>query len=343
MIHIGIIGCGKIAQTRHLPEYAANKDVVIDGIFDMNTERAKTIADVYNTRAFASWEELLAYSSIDAVSICTANTTHSALTIAALSAQKHVLCEKPMGITLDECEAMVKTAKDNKRFLMIGHNQRLTRTHQKAKELLLQGIIGNLCTFSTSFRHSGPETWTIDPGQIWFFDKQKASMGVMADLGIHKTDIIQYLTGQHITQVTAQLCTLDKKKADDSFIEVDDNAFCIYKLENGITGTMAASWSCYGPEDNSTVLYGTEGVMYLYTNPAHSLIIERKNGERILYTLDKIQTNETQTKSGVIDTWLNCLRKNIPPEISGEEVLHSMRAVFAATTSAQTGTTINIL
>ena len=62
-----------------------------------------------------------------------------------------------------------------------------------------------------------------------------------------------------------------------------------------------------------------------------------------LYTLDKIQTNETQTKSGVIDTWLNCLRKNIPPEISGEEVLHSMRAFFAAATSAQTGITINIL
>ena len=342
MIHVGIIGCGKIAQTRHLPEYAANKDVVIAGVYDINTERAEETAVLYNTKCFASWEQLLADSSIDAVSICTANSTHSSLAISALSAGKHVLCEKPMGVTLEECENMVKAAKRNDRFLMIGHNQRLTKTHQKAKELLCQGAIGKILTFTTSFRHSGPEHWTIDPGQVWFFEKQKASMGAMADLGIHKTDLIQYLTGQRITQVTAQIGTLDKKKSDGTYIEVDDNAFCIYKLEHGAAGTMTASWSCYGPEENATVLYGSEGIMYLYTNPVCSLIIERKNGERTLYELDQMQTNDSQTKSGVIDAWIDCLKENKPPAISGEEILHSMRAVFAAIESAKTGTTVKI-
>lgn len=342
MIHVGIIGCGKIAQTRHLPEYAANKDAVIDGVYDINTKRAEETAELYNTKCFASWKQLLEDPSIEAVSICTANSTHSTLTISALSAGKHVLCEKPMGITLEECENMVAAAKRNNRFLMIGHNQRLTRTHQKAKELLCKGTIGEIRTFSTSFRHSGPENWTIDPGQVWFFDKEKASMGVMADLGIHKTDLIQFLTGQRISQVTAQIGTLDKRKPDGSYIEVDDNAFCIYGLENGAVGTMTASWSCYGPEENATVLYGTEGVMYLYTNPACSLIIEKKDGERILYELDQIQTNDSQTRSGVIDVWIECLKRNNPPAMSGEEILHSMRAVFAAIESAETGNTVKI-
>ena len=94
-------------------------------------------------------------------------------------------------------------------------------------------------------------------------------------------------------------------------------------MENGCIGTMTASWTCYGAEDNSTILYGTKGVMKIYSDPAHSIVVELKGGEKICYDLDKIQTNDNQTKSGVIDLFMDCLVHNTPPEISGEEALAS--------------------
>lgn len=95
------------------------------------------------------------------------------------------------------------------------------------------------------------------------------------------------------------------------------------------------------PEDipfaEATVLYGTEGVMHIYENPEFSIVLEKKTGERILYAVDQIQTNDCQTKSGVIDLWVDCLANQTPPEISGEEAIHAMKAVFAAVESAESG------
>ena len=196
MFKVGIIGCGKIAQIRHIPEYAANPEVELAGFYDINTERTKELAEKYNGTAYSSYQELLEDETIDAVSICSANQTHATITIDALRAGKHVLCEKPMAITLEECEEMVQAARETGKFLMIGHNQRLAKAHAKAKELLNEGIIGDIISFRTTFGHSGPETWSIDPGKnVWFFDKKLARLGAMGDLGIHKTDLIQFLTG----------------------------------------------------------------------------------------------------------------------------------------------------
>lgn len=343
MFRIGVIGCGKIAQVRHLPEYAANPEAEIAGLYDLNQERAEELANEYGAKAYATYEEMLADDTIDAVSVCVANHVHAEITIAALKAGKHVLCEKPMAMTLKECEDMVAAAKENDRFLMVGHNQRLAKAHAKARKLVEQGAIGEIVTFKTSFAHSGPETWSVDPGKnVWFFDKKKAVMGAMADLGIHKTDLIQFLTGQRVIATTAFLGTLDKKDASGNFIGVDDNAICIYQMSGGAVGTMSASWTSYGAEDNSTILYGTKGVMKIYSDPAYSIILETSDGERVYYDIDKIQTNDNQTASGVIDLFIQCLSTNTPPEISGEEALSAMKAVFASVESAETGRTVRI-
>ena len=343
MFKIGIIGCGKIAQVRHIPEYAENPNAELAGFYDLNTERAQSLAQQYNAKAYDSVEAMLADPQIDAVSVCTANHSHAEITIAALKAGKHVLCEKPMAVHLDECEQMVQAAKQAGRYLMIGHNQRLAKAHAKAKQLLEQGEIGRLITFRTTFGHGGPETWSVDPGQnVWFFDRSKAVMGAMADLGIHKTDLIQFLCGSHVTAVTARLLTLDKKYADGTPIGVDDNAFCIYEMENGVVGTMTASWTYYGAEDNSTILYGTDGIMRIYDDPAHSIVVKKKNGECYQYDVEAIQTNDNQTKSGVIDLWMDCLSQGKEPEISGENALYAMRAVFGAVQSSETGARVEV-
>ena len=292
---------------------------------------------------YSSYEELLADPSIDAVSVCVANNAHAKITIEALHAGKHVLCEKPMAMDLASCEAMVAAAKETGKYLMIGHNQRLAKAHARARQLVAEGVIGDIVTFKSNFAHGGPETWSVDPGKnVWFFDKQKASLGAMADLGIHKTDLIQFLTGVRVAEVMAFLGTLDKRDASGSLIGVDDNAICIYRMENGIMGTMTASWTCYGNEDNSTILYGTKGVMKIYCDKDHSIVLEMRNGERIYYDIDQIQTNDNQTKSGVIDMFMDCLVNDRAPEISGEEALSAMKAVFAAVESAKTGKSVKV-
>lgn len=342
MIKVGLIGCGKIGQVRHLPEYAANPHCTIAALYDVNMERAQALAEQYGATAYPSVEALLA-SDIDAVSICSSNNTHAELTVKALRAGKHVLCEKPMATTQAECEAMVQAAREAGKRLMIGHNQRLAGAHMKAKELIEAGEIGKVLTFKTAFCHGGPETWSIDPGlNTWFFDKKRAAMGAMADLGVHKTDLIQFLTGQKIIEVSAKLCVLDKKFADGTPITVDDNAFCIYRMDGGAMGTMTVSWTDYGAEDNSTVLWGTEGVLRIYDHPEHTLVLTRKGGETVYYDVDQIQTNDNQTASGVIDMFVNAVLDENAPYITGESALAAMRAVFAAIESSEKGCAVRV-
>lgn len=342
-VKVGVIGCGKIAQVRHIPEYVTNPDVCLYGLFDINKERAAELAEKYDCRAYDSYEALLADPEIDAVSVCVANNAHAEISIAAMKAGKHVLCEKPMAVTLEECEEMVKTAKETGKYLMIGQNQRLAKAHMKAKQLIAEGAIGKVLTFRTIFGHGGPETWSVDPGKnTWFFDKTKAAMGAMADLGIHKTDLIQYITGEKVVETKAVLGTLDKKYANGELIGVDDNAICIYTLESGAIGTMTASWTYYAAEDNTTVIYGTKGMLRLYDDPKYSVQLFTANGEKVMYEIDQIQTNDNQTKSGIIDLFVESLVEDKEPEISGESVLSAMRAVFGSIESSEIGKSVKV-
>ena len=342
MIQVGVIGCGKIAQTRHLPEYADHAQVNIAAVYDLDFERAKGVAKTYGARACASVEELLADKHIEAVSVCVANASHFEVSAAAMRAGKHVLCEKPMAVTLEQCEEMVRISEETGRYLMIGHNQRLTKTHLRAKELVSQGEIGKVLSFRTTFGHSGPESWMIDRNNNWFFDKSRAQFGALADLGVHKTDLIQFLTGKRIRKVTAKLNTLHKTDDAGKKLDVDDHAVCIYEMEDGIVGTMTAGWTYYGREDNSTVLYGTEGIMYIYCDENFSIVIEKKDGSRVCHQIDRIQTNTDQTKSGIIDAWVACLLEKKQPGISGAEALSAMKAIFAASESSRTGRTVEV-
>ena len=343
MLNIGVIGCGKIAQVRHIPEYAANENCTLTAFFSPNAKRAEDMAAKYGGKVYASAEELFADPEIDAVSICAANYAHAELSIKALEAGKHVLCEKPMAVTIEDCEAMLAAAEKAGKRLMIGQNQRLAKAHLCAKELLEQGEIGKVVSFRSSFGHGGPETWSISPGKdTWFFDKKRAAMGAMADLGIHKTDLLRFLLGQDVVRTTARLCTLDKRGPNDELIGVDDNAFCIYEMSGGAFGTMTASWTYYGAEDNSTVLYGTEGIMRIYDDPAHSIVVIKADGSRKFYDVEQIQTNDNQTASGVIDEFVAAVSEDRPSIFDAADVINSMKAVFASIRSAEEGRTVEV-
>ena len=342
-MNVGIIGCGKIAQIRHIPEYTDNANAKITGYYDFNYERAQELAEKYGGKAYTSVDELLENPELDAVSVCVANNAHAEISIKALKAGKHVLCEKPMAVTLEDCIAMTEEAEKSQKLLMIGQNQRFAKAHVKAKQLVAEGVIGDVITFKTTFGHKGPETWSIDAGSnSWFFDKKRAAMGAMADLGVHKTDLIQYLLNSRIVETTAKVITLDKKDSTGQLIGVDDNAICIYRMENGAVGTMTASWTYYGEEDNSTILYGTKGIMKIYDNPQYSITVITAEGEKILYDIDKIQTNDNQTKSGIIDEFVSAITEKRSYAVDAGDVLNAMKAVFASVESSEKQTTVRI-
>lgn len=340
MLKIGIIGCGKITEVRHAPEYHENPNCQLAAFFDVVPEKAEAMAKEYGAKAYASVEELLA-SDVDAVSVCVANRFHAEISIQALKAGKHVLCEKPMATTPEDCEAMVATAKETGKYLMIGQNQRLAKAHVKAKELLDSGEMGEILAFETHFIHPGPEGWT-GSANSWFFDKRTAQFGAMADLGVHKTDLLHYLTGKKIVKTSAVITTVDKRYPDGRLIDVDDNAFAIYTLENGVVGTMHVGWTNYGAENNSTKLYCKNGVIRLYDDPEYSLIVEKPDGTVVPYELDKLTSNKEQTTggrttTGVIDAFVDCIVNNHQPEISGESAMHAMKVIFANQRSSISG------
>ncbi|EXY04987.1 Gfo/Idh/MocA family oxidoreductase [Bacillus cereus] len=339
ILKVGIIGCGSIAQHRHLPEYEANPYVQIVAVCDSNKKRAKEIANKYGVNMYTDYNELINYEELDAVSVCTPNHLHAAISIAALQAGIHVLCEKPIATSKADAEMMIGAAEKSGKKLMIGHNQRFVASHQKAKQLIKSGAIGKIYSFRTAFGHSGPENWSVDGKESWFFKKEEAFLGAMGDLGVHKADLIRYILNEEITEVGAFVETSAK-----TFSNVDDCAVCILKSESGIIGTLAASWSYVSKEDNSTIIYGEKATLRLEDDPTNSLIIQYKNGEVVKYELNKIQSNATvgQSNSHVIEQFVDSVLSNKEPLINGVEGMKSLEVILAAIQSSETKQVVTI-
>lgn len=332
-IKVGVIGCGSIAKHRHLPEYAFNELVEIVAVCDIVTERANEFAEKYNANAYTNYEDLLLDPGIEAVSVCTPNYLHAPISIAALHAGKHVLCEKPMATSREEAVKMIEAAHISNKKLMIAHNQRFVPSHQKARVLIENGDVGKIYSFRSSFGHGGPEGWSADGKESWFFRKQEAFIGAMGDLGVHKTDLLRFLLGEEFVEVAAFVETSAKENTD-----VDDTAVCVLKTESGIIGTLAASWSYVSKEDNSTIIYGEKAILRLEDDPIHSLIVQYKNGEVVKYELGGIQTNNDggQKDTQVIKHFVNSIIYDEQPPVTGEEGMKSLQVVISALESNET-------
>jgi UDP-N-acetylglucosamine 3-dehydrogenase len=338
-IKVGVIGCGSIAKHRHLPEYNLNELVEIVAVCDIVSERADELADMYGARSYTDYKELVASEDVDAVSVCTPNYLHAPISIAALQSGKHVLCEKPMATSREEAEAMIEAARVNNRKLMIAHNQRFVPSHQRAKALIESGEIGRIYSFRSAFGHGGPEGWSADGKDSWFFRKSEAFIGAMGDLGVHKTDLLRFLLGEEFVEVGAFVETSAKENSD-----VDDTAVCVLKTESGIVGTLAASWSYVSKEDNSTIIYAENAILRLEDDPTYSLVVQYKNGEVVKYELGGIQTNEEggQKNSKVIRHFVQSILNDEQPLVTGEEGMKSLQVVLSALESAETKQIVRI-
>lgn len=338
-LKVGVIGCGSIAKYRHLPEYAANEHVEVVAVCDIIEERVNEFAKEYNAKAYTDYKELLADDSIDVISVCLPNYLHAPASIAASNAGKHVLVEKPMATSRGEAEAMIEAAKENGKKLMIGHNQRFVSSHEKAKEIIASGEIGKIYSFRTAFGHPGPEGWSVDGRDSWFFNKEEAFIGAMGDLGVHKTDLMRFILGEEFVEVASFVETNAKEDTD-----IDDNAVCILKTESGIIGTLAASWAYTADQDNSTVIYGEKAIIRLEDDPNYSLIVQYTNGEVVKYELGAIQTNDEggQHTSHVIDSFVESIVNDTDVAVPGEEGMKSLQVVLSALESNETKKIVKI-
>lgn len=327
-IKVGIIGCGSIARLRHAPEYKVNPHVDEIVFFDRNPERARELANMFDGSAVEKVEELYKDPKIVAISDCSSNDAHHIYTSNALLNGKHVLCEKPLAINVEYAEKILKAQMHSGKKLMVDHNQRFTKAHQKAKEIIENKELGEVLTFNTTFGHKGPESWgTEKSNATWFFKKERSSLGVAGDLGIHKIDLIHYLLDDVVEDVKSFHGALDKVDENRDRIKVCDNVVCALKTKRGRIGTASFSWTYYGAEDNSTIIYCQKGIIKIYHHPDYPLLIETEDGDVIKYEIESIQTNDNQTSTGVIDAFIESILYDKEPPITGQEALASLKVI----------------
>lgn len=343
VVRIGVIGSGAIAQRRHIPEAVAHRSARLTAVADPKLDRARAFAEPHGARAYRSYKDLIAADDVDAVVVCSPNAFHAEHTIAALRAGKHVMVEKPMATNRPDARAMIAAAEKARRVLMVGQNQRLMPPHVKAKQIMASGKLGRVLNFRTTFQHGGPEFWSVDGKQSWFFNARQAVMGVCGDLGVHKADLMRYLLGEEFAAATGFLGSLDKTDADGRRIKLDDNAFVTLKTRSGVLGTMTISWTNYGRvEDNSTIIFCENGVLKIGMDKDFGVIVHHRNGKVDRIRTGAMATNTKQTRSGMMDMFVGSILGGKKPEIDGEEGYKSLEVVLAAIESAKTGKTVRI-
>ena len=333
MLGVGIIGCGTITRLRHAPEYARNADCRLIALADAVPGRAAQLAALYGAQACGDYHELLARPDIGAVSVCTANQTHAAIAREAMLAGKHVLCEKPMALTDEDAAMLCAVSRRTGRLLVPAFNQRLFPACRNARAILRSGRLGRVISFTSAFRHAGPETWSVDSGRgCWFF-KREAGCGVLSDLAVHKLDLMNALLGEPITEIAADLSTLDKRDESGAPIEVCDNATLFCRTKSGVQGVIIASWSDYGAEENGTALYCEKGRLLINPFPDVDLVVETRGGGREVQRLGGAPTNDAQKPSGVIDAFVDAALGRAEPMATAEDGLNNVRAMNAALVS----------
>ena len=253
MIKVGIIGVGNIAQ-RHFDGYkSANAQVVaIADINETNLEQRKKDWNV--PYSYKDYQDLLARADIEAVSICTPNAIHHPVVIAAAKAGKHILCEKPISLSLELAQEMIDATKKAKVVFQIGHHLRSVQAVIMAKKLIEDGVIGkiNFARFRQAHDWAGAQTVSPAFGSI-----KLAGGGTLLDNGCHMMDLSRYLVGE-TKEVYASMDTL---KFD---CEVEDTSLVTLHFENGAIGSVENAWTATGWEE-AFWIYGNKGSLE-YTN-----------------------------------------------------------------------------
>jgi len=331
----GVISAGAIAQACHLPGYAKNRHVELVAIADPTVARHKEVLAQYpDVRAYKTHQEMLAKEDLDVVSVCSPNVYHARQVIAALEAGCHVLCEKPMALTLGDADAMIVASKKARRKLMIGFTHRLLRGNQRCKQMLKERALGKPFMMRARFAHGGPLAgWAKG---TWFYDKRMAGGGALLDMGIHAIDLCLWMMGP-IKSVSANTATIVKK------IPVDDNAVLSLEFANGALGYIEVGWTSQ-PGFVGTEIYGTKGSLINNYLTGLQLCAGKASAGTDDVTKWKMLDRKPATGGWPIeiDSWIDVVRGKEKLTMTGTTGRNALEVALAAYESSKTGRRITL-
>ncbi|WP_274649690.1 Gfo/Idh/MocA family protein [Paenibacillus humicola] len=250
-VRVGIIGCGGIANGKHMPSLAKVQDAEMVAFCDLVIERAEAAKQQYgnpDARVYSDYHELLRDGSIDVVHVCTPNDAHADISIAALEAGKHVLCEKPMAKTAEDARRMLEAARRTGKKLSIGYQNRYRADSRFLKEACRKDELGEIYFAKAhAIRRRAVPTWGV------FLDEEKQGGGPLIDIGTHALDLALWMMDNYKPKAVLgrafHKLSQNENSAnawgpwDPAKFTVEDSAFAMITMENGATIILESSWA----------------------------------------------------------------------------------------------------
>ena len=283
-VKIAIIGCGGIANGKHMPALSKLDNVQMVAFCDLIKEKAQDAADAYgtpNARVYTDYEELLRKEDeVEVVHVLTPNRSHSVITVAALEAGKHVMCEKPMAKDVEGARKMVATAKKTGKKLTVGYQGRSRADSLYLKQICDAGDLGEIYyARAIALRRRAVPTWGV------FLNEYEQGGGPLIDIGTHALDLTLWMMNNYEPELvvgTKYRKLADTKNAanawgpwDPEKFTVEDSAFGFIRFKNGATCVLESAWALNiaDPRESVCMLCGDKG-------GADMLDGLRLNGER---------------------------------------------------------------
>ena len=306
-VNWAIIGCGDVAERKGGPPLYKTPGSALHAVMSRYMAKAENFARRHQAEvAYDDLNILLKDEMIDAVYIATPVFLHHEQVLLAAEAGKHILCEKPMAMDVQQCQKMIDACKRNDVMLMVAYYRRLFPVILKLKSLLASGVIGK-AVFARIENHSVlnfTEEWAVD----WKFDHQKSGGGVLMDIGSHRLDLLLYLFGD-VADINGHAETASLPMA------VDDSVTFELKFNSGIRAIGSICWNLHQSSDLIEV-FGTEGKISIPEINDGRIIVETKENREILQ-LPVLSF----THSGLIENFRDHLANGSPNCSPGESAI----------------------
>jgi predicted dehydrogenase len=280
MIELAIIGTGGMAK-HHAQQFQNIKGVRLAAACDIDAKRVADFAATHGIpRTYTDYRDLLRDKSIDAVANVTSDAFHAPISIAALKAGKHVLCEKPLAVTYPEAKKMVEVARKSGKIHMVQFSYRSSAAWLKAQELVQSGKLGMVVHFEAAYLQSWLVStawgkWQDSPGWLWRLDSSKGSKGVLGDVGVHIIDFATAVAGD-IRSVNCRLKTFDKikgKKQAGYTLDANDSAVLHCELDNGAIGVIHTTRYASGFTNRVFLrVHGTRGALEIDLDKSYTTL-----------------------------------------------------------------------
>lgn len=324
-LRIGMISFAHMHAASYLQALLTRDDVEVAGIADENEERVRPFTEPNGIAYYSDYKELL-QQPIDAVVICSENVRHAELTIQSARAKKHVLCEKPLGLSEEEMLEMVEVCHAEGVQLMTAYPCRYIPAVRAAKEAVDRGDIGEIIAMKGTNRGLMPRGW--------FIDRSQSGGGAVLDHTVHVLDLMHYITGSEVEEVYAHVETLFHE------VDIDDAGMLHVKFKNGVFAVHDPSWSrpdsfpTWG--DVTLEIVGTDGVIHVDSFAQKNDVFSNKA------TKSEWSYWGDDMDQGLIDGFVDALLHGTDVPITGKDGYLSARVAFAAYESARSGATVKL-